>query len=233
MQQDPTIPQSNYGYTPPSYPPSPRQAPVSSPSPEPPRPPRKKRHPIRSFLANFGILLAAPAIALLLIVFVFQSYEVDGPSMEETLQDGDRLVVLKFEKTLADIRGNEYIPERDSIIIFNKMDSRNSLGGERQLVKRVIALPGERVRVNSGNVTVYNSESPDGFQPDSASEYHDSIDDLTPGNIDLTVNRGEVFVLGDNRDNSSDSRTFGTVPSEQIVGELALRIYPFSSLEAF
>lgn len=225
MQQDNTIPQQNQSHTP--YSSAPQQQPGE------PKSPRKKKRLIREFLANFGILIAAPVIALLLIVFVFQSYEVDGPSMKNTLQDGDRLVVVKLGKTFADIKGQDYIPDRYSIIIFHKIGSVNSEGGDRQLVKRVIGLPGERVKVNNGEVTVYNDAHPTGFNPDKNTDYEENIDAQTPGNIDLTVKEDEVFVLGDNRNNSSDSRAFGTVPAEQIVGELALRIYPFSSFDTF
>lgn len=221
MQQDNTIPQPNPGYTSNNQP---NQTPRNSP---------KKNHILRNFLSNFGILIAAPLIALFLIAFVFQSYEVDGPSMENTLQNGDRLVVLKIGKSVASIRGQDYIPDRGSIIVFHKADGTTINGGNRQLVKRVIGLPGERVRVSNGSVTVYNDEFENGFNPDSGTEYETNIDGRTPGNVDLTVQEGEVFVLGDNRNNSSDSRAFGTVPSNEIVGELALRIYPFSNFDAF
>ncbi len=225
MQQDHTIPQSDEQYTPSFEQPNGDL--------EPQLPPEKKRHPIRSFLANFGILIAAPLIALLLIAFVFQSYEVDGPSMQNTLQDKDRLVVLKLGKTIASARNKDYIPDRYSIIIFHKGDITELESGDRQLVKRVIALPGERVTVQEGVVTVYNDDHPNGFNPDTKTESTKDIKGPTQGNIDLTVKSGELFVLGDNRNNSSDSRVFGTIDNSSVVGELALRIFPFSSFKSF
>src|SRR5690606_34116933 len=114
-----------------------------------------------------------------------------------------------------------------------KTDAVELNGEDRQLVKRVIALPGERVLVRDGVVKVYNEEHPEGFNPDKDTDYEQDIDPITPGYIDLTVKPGEIFVLGDNRDNSSDSRTFGTIQSKEIVGELALRIYPFSDFRSF
>lgn len=225
MQQDNTIPQSNDVNT--------VQSDSINSTGDSSTPPDSPKHLFRSFFTNFGIIIAAPIIALLLIAFVFQSYEVDGPSMEDTLQDRDRLVVLKVGKTFANIRGKDYIPDRYSIIIFHKQDLNNVDGSDRQLVKRVIGLPGERVRVSEGTVTVYNDEHPAGFNPDKGTDYERDIDLATPGNIDLTVKSGEVFVLGDNRDNSSDSRVFGTIESRLIVGELALRIFPFSSFDSF
>ena len=220
MQQDTTIPQhNNYEYQP----------------SEPPRSGSNKGESTwRSILSTIGIIVAAPLIALLLINFVFQSYEVDGPSMEDTLQNGDRLIVLKVGKTMADLRNQPYIPERGTIIIFHKTDS-TEFGGttDRQLVKRVIGLPGERVLVREGRITIYNKQHPNGFDPDKDTDYEVNIPEATMGNVDLTVPEDELFVIGDNRVNSLDSRMFGTVPAEQVVGELSLRIYPFSKFETF
>ncbi len=228
MQQDNTIPQNGAANDTNSQLPTP-QAPQYSGNNKSP----KKQGAFLRFLSNFGVLIAAPLIAILLIQFVFQSYEVDGPSMQQTLQDKDRLVVVKLGKTISEIRDQDYIPDRSSIIIFHKVDSQDTNGKDRQLVKRVIGLPGDRVIIRDGEVKVINDQFPDGFDPDKLGEYQDNVDPFTPGNVDITVPFGEVFVLGDNRDNSSDSRIFGTVRSEHIVGELVLRIFPFNSFKSF
>jgi signal peptidase I len=166
-----------------------------------------------------------------MIATVFQVYEVDGQSMEATLHDNDRLVVFKTPRTWARVTGNDYIPKRYDIIIFNQ-PSAPEHGSKRQLIKRVIGLPGDRVVISDGKVVVYSPDSPDGYAVDDAGpEYEASAS--TPGNVGLTVPEGEVFVLGDNRANSSDSRVFGTVPSEQIVGKLGFRFYPLSQTDSF
>lgn len=184
---------------------------------------------IKSIISTVILFLATPLLAFTLIVFVIQSYEVDGPSMQETLQDKDLLVVNKLPRTGARILNKPYIPPRGEIIIF----SRDEYGGQsRQLVKRVIALPGERVTVRDGKVTVYNSQHPNGFNPDEDHEYSESIES-TPGNVDLTVREGEVFVLGDNRNNSLDSRYFGSVKADEIVGKLGIRIFPLNKARSF
>lgn len=198
----------------------------------PEEPKNKTTKTLKNIFSTIGIIIAAPLIALLLINFVFQTYEVDGPSMEGTLQDGDRLIVLKAGRTIAEIKDEPYIPDRHSIIIFHSNEADLS-SADRQLIKRVVALPGERVIVRDGRVTVYNSDHPNGFNPDSGTDYERNIPGQTPLNVDLTVPAGEVFVLGDNRINSKDSRSFGTVPSESIVGELVLRIYPFSEVKTY
>lgn len=191
------------------------------------------RDGLKSIISTILLIVAAPLIALLLINFVFQSYEVDGPSMETTLQNGDRLIVLKTGKTWARITGDYYIPKRGEIIVFHKQGLQASNAGEdKQLIKRVIGLPGERIVVREGVITIYNDEFPEGFKPDREGDYRDVIG-TTSGNVDLTIPEGEVFVSGDNRDNSLDSRNFGTVSSDEIVGKLAVRIFPLDKFDTY
>ncbi len=191
----------------------------------PPQPTRqqKKSSGLKSILTTVLILASAPLLALFITSFVFQSYEVDGPSMQTTLDNGERLVVMKFGKTVSKVRGANYIPARDSIIIFDNVEGN----GKRQLIKRVIGLPGDRVTVQDGDVRVYNQEHPNGFDPDKGHDHGQNVE-TTGGNVDITIKDGEVFVLGDNRKNSQDSRYFGPVPSNKIVGTLYLRIFPLN-----
>lgn len=188
----------------------------------------------RGVLSTVLILIAAPLVALTLTAFVFQSYEVDGPSMETTLQNQDRLIVLKVPRTWARITGNSYIPNRGDIIVFTQhnLQQFGSPSIEKQLIKRVIGLPGDRIVVQNGKITIYNSENPSGFNPDSGSGWADVIE-TTPGNIDLTVQDSQVFVSGDNRVNSLDSRSFGAIDADAIVGKLVLRVFPLNKAEVF
>lgn len=201
------------------------------PAQEPSPPPREG---LRSIISTVIILLIAPIIALALTAFVFQSYEVDGPSMETTLDHRDRLIVLKLPHTMARLTNKPYIPERGDIVIFTKPGAIEiSQNRERQLIKRVIGLPGEKVTVRDGVVTVYNNDDPDGFQPDKEMPYGSAIGNTPGQNIDVVVPENEVFVMGDNRDNSLDSRVFGPVSSENIIGRLAIRILPLSKMQRF
>ncbi len=191
------------------------------------------REGIKSILSTIVILVTAPLIALLITGFVFQSYEVDGESMETTLQHKDRLIVLKLPRSWARLTKKDYIPAREDVVIFNRGGTiETGTNRERQLIKRVIALPGERVVVEEGKLTVFNKENPNGYSPDSSDTYGKAIG-YTSGKVDLTVPEGEVFVCGDNRGNSQDSRSFGTVPAQDIVGKLALRILPFNHARTF
>ncbi len=189
---------------------------------------------LRSILTTIGILILAPIIAFALTAFVFQSYQVDGSSMETTLQNQDRLIVLKLPRTWSKITGHAYIPNRGDVIIFNKENlyEFDGSGQKKQLVKRVIGLPGDRVVVKEGKVLVYNADHPQGFDPDTTLPYGTVIK-TTSGVIDQTVGARQVFVMGDNRGNSLDSRIFGPIADKDIVGKLTLRIFPFNKLKGF
>lgn len=184
-------------------------------------------------LSTIGIIIMAPVIAVFLTHFVFQSYQVDGPSMETTLQNADRLIVTKTGKTWANITGKTYTPKRYEIIIFNYNGQTGSgSSGEKQLIKRVIGLPGDRVVVKDGLVTIFNNAHPDGYLVDREGPEKAVIGN-SPGNVDQTIKADEVFVMGDNRENSLDSPDFGPVRSQDIVGKLSLRIYPFNNLKHY
>ena len=194
---------------------------------------QSKHEGLASFISTLAIILIAPLVALLLTAFVFQSYEVDGPSMESTLQNHDRLIVLKIPRTWSKVTHHAYVPNRGDVVVFNSKGSEEFTGSsQRQLIKRVVGLPGERVVVHDGQVKIYNAAHPNGFEPDKELSYG-SVIPSTSGDIDLVVPKNQVFVCGDNRSNSLDSRVFGPVAADAIVGKLVLRVYPFRNLKGF
>ncbi len=198
---------------------------------EPPKP--EKQSMLRSALSTIAILLIAPLLALTITAYIFQSYEVDGPSMQSTLENRDRLIIWKVSRTWARLTKHDYIPKRGDVVVFIKRGLyENNSTKEKQLIKRVIALPGERITIKDGKITVYNTEHPDGFSPDKTLPYG-SVITTTEGNIDTTIPAGEVYVCGDNRANSLDSRYFGPISSKDIVGKLVARILPLSEAEKF
>jgi signal peptidase I len=185
------------------------------------------------FISTVGILLTALAVAVLMIMFVFRSYQVDGPSMQTTLQNADKLIIWKVPRTIARITHHAYVPNRGDVIIFT--ESGLSAFGQtdtKQLIKRVIGLPGEHVVVSAGVVTIYNHAHPSGFQPDKTLPYGNVIPN-TSGDVDVTLQPSQIFVCGDNRPDSLDSRTFGPINVNQIIGKLVLRVFPISQAKAF
>ncbi len=217
---------------------TPSSAPTPGPSPVLPPPPKRasadRRETIKSILTTIGILLIAPILALAITAYVFQSYEVDGPSMEPTLKTSDRLIVWKTGRTWARITGKEYIPPRGTIVIFIKRGLYDfNSNREKQLIKRIVGLPGDRVVVKDGVMRVYNSEKPEGFDPDELIPDDQGVTGEITGSVDITVEPGNIFVVGDHRDNSLDSRSFGAVPAEDIVGTLSARILPLKDAEKF
>lgn len=158
-------------------------------------------------------------------VYIAQPFKVDGESMTPTLQTGETLLVSKFPKTWASLTRSQYVPARGRIVIVK---SKGALG-EENYVKRVVALPGERVVIKNGKITVYNQNNPDGFNPDDK----DCCRELeeTSGQIDAVVPEGHIFVVGDNRviGGSIDSRSgLGAIPASEVTGQTLMRIWPLS-----
>jgi signal peptidase I len=210
----------------------------------PPRPPvendtyltgvtKPKGDGLRSLFSALALMAAALAIAFSVAAFVVQSYQVDGDSMETTLQNNDRLIVNKLPRTLSRITKNAYIPDRGDIIVFNQVGLFDIRGSqEKQLIKRVVGLPHERIVVDNGFILVYNSDHPNGFNPDLGGEYEIERTN-TPGKVDITLGEQEIFVAGDNRPNSEDSRYFGAVEVNAVVGKLVMRVLPANKAQRF
>lgn len=199
----------------------------------PPVTSENKRSGWHELFYTFGILLSALLVALLIISFVFRSYQVDGPSMENTLHNNDKLIIWKVPRTWSDITGHPYIPNRGDIIVFNESGlAQFGQTDSKQLIKRVIGLPGDRVVVNNDVYTIYNKAHPKGFDPDKTLPYGKNIPE-TSGNLDITLGKNQLFVSGDNRPDSLDSRDFGPINASQIVGKLVIRVFPVSQAKTF
>jgi signal peptidase I len=192
----------------------------------------QKSDGFRNIISTLLVLFIAPVVALLLTAFVFQSYQVDGPSMETTLQNNNRLIVWKVPRTWSRLTGHAYVPDRGNIIIFNTNGLPDFGESGKQLIKRVIGLPGDRVVVANNVITIYDKKYPKGFKPDATMPYGNVIHG-TEGNENIVIPAGYVFVCGDNRDDSLDSRVFGPVPVNDIVGKLVFRVLPINEAKRF
>ena len=157
-------------------------------------------------------LLVVLAVTYLVIHFVGQRTQVQGESMEPTLQNGDNLIVDKIT-----YRFNE--PQRFDIIVFPFKYKEDTF-----YIKRIIGLPGETVQItNEGEIYINDELLKEGYGKEVI---------LDPGNAytPITLGEDEYFVLGDNRNNSSDSRSssVGVIHKDDIIGRAWLRIWPFS-----
>ena len=214
---------------PPDFAPSPNPAPQPSSQPES----DSLLSGLLSFIrAIFSWAILPIAIVLFLHTCVFQAFRVVGNSMVPTLQEADYLIISKVDATLQRARfsgakDGHYIPKRGEVVVFKYPQNQ-----ELVFVKRVIAIPGERVTINDGKVLVYNQASPKGFNPDKNLGLGDTY---TMGEVDETVPEGSVFVLGDNRslNGSFDSREWGFLGSQYILGKTVMRLLPVDKLRFF
>ena len=181
-----------------------------------------------TFIPIAQFIIAVGGLVLFINFFLIQSYIVNGSSMADTLHNNDRLIISKLGKSWSNITGSAYLPSRGEIVVFH-----DPSGSDRQLIKRVIGLPGERITLRSGELTIYNEFSPNGFDPDVEFD----INTYTNGEeFDITIPEGHLFVVGDNRNpgGSSDSRnSFGPVDNQYLVGKLILRVLPLSDAKFF
>ena len=158
-------------------------------------------------------LVSAAVYATLIVTFGFQVARVDGLSMAPTLEDHDRLIVNKLVYELGDPRPG------DIVMLYYPLNP------EKMFVKRVIAREGDTVRIVDGRVYVNDIPLRDDYVP---AEFR-SHDDWGP----QVIQQGYYFVMGDHRNNSSDSRHWGPVPKKYIVGKVKVRWWPIQDVRIF
>lgn len=196
--------------------------------------------PVWRDIVSILVFVGLVALGTLFInTFLFRSFSVVGPSMENTLHTGDKLIVNRLTPSLDRAFGGTYTPKRGQVIVFKNPIFVQTGGTEEYIVKRVIGLPGERVTLTNGTVTVYNKEFPNGFYPDKSYQQPDGTGPQSPtsgADIDVTVPDGELFVMGDHRQGSFslDSRNgLGTIPLYDVIGPVAFRFFPFNKITTF
>lgn len=159
-------------------------------------------------IARFAII--ALIIVLPVRWFIAQPFIVSGASMQETFQDKEYLIVDQLSYRFHE-------PRRGDVIIFRYPNDPS-----KYFIKRIIALPGETISITGTSVKIQNAENPAGFKLDEP--YAQTGEGNREQN--LTLSEDEYFVMGDNRDHSSDSRTWGTLDRDAIVGRAFIRLLP-------
>jgi len=158
------------------------------------------------------IALVAFVLVVGLRVFVFQPFLVRGASMEPNFHNWDYLIVDEITYRFAR-------PDRGDVVVFTYPNDPS-----QRYIKRIIGLPGETIKLENGSITI--TKGTEQFALDE-SEYLRGEE--TAGSVFTTLGQNEYFVMGDNRRYSSDSRSWGSLPAENIIGRALIRIFPISA----
>lgn len=167
-------------------------------------------------LIKLGIF--AVVTIFLVRYFLFKPFYVKGASMEPNFFDKEYLIIDEVSYRLK-------APIRGEVVVFHYPLNRKEF-----FLKRVIGLPGERVKIQDGKVIIYNQENPDGLV---LSESYLPVDLKSRPDASYNLAADQYFVLGDNRNSSFDSRYFGPIKEADIVGRVWLRGYPFNRAQIF
>lgn len=192
----------------------------------------KKSYILGALTHIVSIVLFAFIMVFVFTSYILQPFDVEGTSMEPTLHNKEKVFILRANKIFADLIGADYVPKRGEMIVF-----RNRSNNE-MFVKRVAALPNERIVLKNNVITIYNDENPQGFEVEF--NLDPPLPDYPPDEpiFDRIVEKGEVFVLGDNRHpgktaDSRDAKHVGNVALDDIRGPIFIRVLPFKDFKLF
>ncbi len=162
------------------------------------------------------VIIGAILVAFIVKTFLVQAFKIPSPSMVPTLMEGDRVLVNKLSYDLHDVH-------RGDVIVFDRPKAlQGGANDPKDLIKRVIGLPGDTVQTKGGKVYINDRELKEPYLPDGT--VTNGIDEP------VTVPKGELWMMGDNRGNSSDSRVFGTISESTIVGRAFMVMWPLSRI---
>jgi len=156
-------------------------------------------------------LVMALAVFVIVYLFLFQPHQVRGSSMYPNFHDGEYILTDKISYRLGE-------PKRGDVVVFRA--PRNE---EYDYIKRIVGLPGDTIRIDGGRIFLNNSLINEAYLP---KDHITSAGGFIKAGQIATVPKEQYFVLGDNRNHSSDSREWGFVPKENIIGKAWLRYWP-------
>jgi signal peptidase I len=179
---------------------------------------------MRKFFLFVWEIVKVVSISLAIILpvryYLIQPFYVKGASMEPNFHDHEYLIIDEISYRFK-------TPIRGQVIVF-----RYPKNPQEYFIKRLIALPGEEVQIKDGKVIIYNSEKPEGFTLNE-SYLPASLETLDNNGAKIEVGANEYFVLGDNRNASKDSRSFGPVDKTFITGKVLFRGWPLEKITIF
>ncbi|MFA6082268.1 MAG: signal peptidase I [Patescibacteria group bacterium] len=179
-------------------------------------------HPLGQFLRFIYEIGKTVVVVLVIYTLVhyllIQPFQVEGSSMERNFHNDEFLMVQKISYAIK-------APERGDVIVF-----KYPLNPSLNYIKRVIGLPGDKLTISDGKVIITNTDNPKGLV---LNEGYLDAGKVTSVNGDTAerswlIENNQYFVMGDNRDHSDDSRSWGTVPKQNLVGKVWVTVYPFS-----
>jgi len=186
---------------------------VSLPDTLPPPPPKAKASAFRGAVEWIVILVGALIVALVVKTFLLQAFYIPSASMEPTLKVGDRVLVNKLSYDFHDVR-------RGDIVVFGSPPGEDN-PEIKDLIKRVIGLPDETVEGHDGRVFINGNPVKEPYLPAGTTTSSFPPEKIPPGHL---------WVMGDNRSNSKDSRFFKTISEKLVVGRAFVRVWPLSSV---
>jgi signal peptidase I len=176
------------------------------------------RSALRVALSWVRDLTFSVLIAVVLIVFIYQPVKVEGTSMEPGLTDQERIFINKFTYSF----GLGQIERGDTVVFWYPLDETKT----KSYIKRVIGLPGDRIRIDAGQVYVNSQPLAEDYV---TTDYRDTLSWPADAH-EVPVPEGKYFVLGDHRSQSSDSRAWGFVPRDDIYGKAVFVYWPLDKM---
>jgi signal peptidase I len=173
------------------------------------------------FIEIIKVVIISLAIIIPVRYFLIQPFYVKGASMEPSFHDHEYLIINEISYRFS-------TPQRGDIIVF-----RYPKDPSQYFIKRIIGLPGEKVKIKDGQLYIYNDQYPDGRKLNEDAYLFEETETPNSGKTEFILGDDEYFVLGDNREASLDSRRFGPVPRRYIIGKTWVRGWPFDKIAIF
>ena len=182
-----------------------------------------RRRVLRLFMEWFSAIGIALVVAMVIRVFLFQQFYISGPSMETTMYSDNRVLVNKLAYRFGDIG-------RGDVVVFDRATMNGSAVQHDDLIKRVIALGGETIAIKQCDVYINGAKLQEPYLPTRDTGMPTPQERCNTVDLEETlIPLGEVFLMGDNRPQSFDSRMFGSISTELIVGRAFVLLWPPSA----